>query len=274
MKKVITIILVLVLLWIVKLSYDSYQISDRLDDLQQSLTKVENSNANLNDQLAAMQRQGIAPHEQQDKPQISPNVVNGLHPTELVRQQLELIQLALQDQQYTYALDKLNHLDATLANDHLAPALTTGLKQSLSQDRKIIQQYVLSKDQQQQRFDDLIQSIDENLQKSQHYSTLSVERNNQHFWQGWFKVERVEQPSAELVERRLILKEVQLRLLLARQALNDNHLTEYQHLLNLAGEQLNTLPDATSKKILLQLQQLKKLQFLAVPKLTSIGLVE
>jgi hypothetical protein len=40
------------------------------------------------------------------------------------------------------------------------------------------------------------------------------------WWKKWFRIEKVETPSINLMNRSVVLKEVQLRLLIAEQALN------------------------------------------------------
>lgn len=67
----------------------------------------------------------------------------------------------------------------------------------------------------------------------------------------WFRIEKVETPSINLMNRSVVLKEVQLRLLIAEQALNQGKMTEYQNELQSVMQKLDEMPDATS-------QQLKK----------------
>ena len=146
--------------------------------------------------------------------------------------------------------------------------------QSITKDKQAIQQFVISKNQQQQSFDDLIQLIDQDLQMAQENTHVELKRQQQqHFWQGWFQLQRVDRAPAELINRRIILKEVQLRLLLARQAINDGHLTEYQHVLSMAIQQLAQLPDQSSQDLKLRLEKLKQLPALPVPKLITLELL-
>lgn len=278
MRKILAFIMLLVVIWIAKLSYDSYQLSQQFDLLQQNMTQAEQTNANLNDHLVALQRQLAtttkAPASEPTTTSVNPNQNVTLSPVIVVKQQLELVQFALQQYQYVYAVDKLNQLNQSLHQYNLAPALESGLHSSIDQDKQAIQQFVLAKNQQQQIFDDLIQSIDRNLQQSQNDHSIELKREaTRHFWEGWFQLEKVDRTPAELVNRGIILKEVQLRLLLARQAINDGHLTEYQHVLNLAIQQLEQLPDAQSQNLLKQVTKLKQLPTLSVPKLMTLGLL-
>ena len=277
MRKFIGLILILALLWLAKLSYDSYLLSQRFDLLQQNITQMEQNNANLNDHLVALQRQFTNPADQSStasEPAPSAAIHTALNPVILVKQQLELVQFALQQHQYIYAVDKLNQLNQSLASYTLAPALERSLHESIIKDKQAIQQFVISKNQQQQSFDDLIQLIDQDLQMAQENTHVELKRQQQqHFWQGWFQLQRVDRAPAELINRRIILKEVQLRLLLARQAINDGHLTEYQHVLSMAIQQLAQLPDQSSQDLKLRLEKLKQLPALPVPKLITLELL-
>lgn len=277
MRKFIGLIVILALLWLAKLSYDSYLLSQRFDLLQQNITQMEQNNANLNDHLVALQRQFTNPADQSStasEPAASAAIHTALNPVILVKQQLELVQFALQQHQYIYAVDKLNQLNQSLANYTLAPALERSLHESITKDKQAIQQFVISKNQQQQSFDDLIQLIDQDLQMAQENTHVELKRQQQqHFWQGWFQLQRVDRAPAELINRRIILKEVQLRLLLARQAINDGHLTEYQHVLSMAIQQLAQLPDQSSQDLKLRLEKLKQLPALPVPKLITLELL-
>ncbi|UYF75684.1 hypothetical protein LSO58_01825 [Acinetobacter ursingii] len=277
MRKFIGLIVILALLWLAKLSYDSYLLSQRFDLLQQNITQMEQNNANLNDHLVALQRQFTNPADQSStasEPVPSAAIHTALNPVILVKQQLELVQFALQQHQYIYAVDKLNQLNQVLPGYTLAPALERSLHESINKDKQAIQQFVISKNQQQQSFDDLIQLIDKDLQMAQENSHVELKRSQQqHFWEGWFQLQHVDRAPAELINRRIILKEVQLRLLLARQAINDGHLTEYQHVLSMAIQQLAQLPDQSSQDLKLRLEKLKQLPALSVPKLITLELL-
>ena len=119
MRKFIGLIVILASLWLVKLSYDSYLLSQRFDLLQQNITQMEQNNANLNDHLVALQRQFTNPADQSSttsEPAPSAAILTALNPVILVKQQLELVQFALQQHQYIYAVDKLNQLNQSLAS--------------------------------------------------------------------------------------------------------------------------------------------------------------
>lgn len=51
------------------------------------------------------------------------------------------------------------------------------------------------------------------------------------------------------MNRSVVLKEVQLRLLIAEQALNQGKMTEYQNELQSVMQKLDEMPDATSQQL-------------------------
>ena len=109
MRKILSVILILALGWLAKLSYDMFQISQQLPVLQQNVLKLDQNNAKLNDQLVALQRQ-ISTAPEQHSPSSAPvtNAAFTANPVVLIKQQLEFVEFALQQQQYTLAVEKLN----------------------------------------------------------------------------------------------------------------------------------------------------------------------
>ena len=110
MRKLVSIIILLGIAWVAKLSYDMWQISRTVPELQQSLLQSEQQYANLNDQLVALQRQiqNQPSHNSKTTPLATTEVVQtGIAPTVLIKQKLELIQFAIDQQQFIYAVDHL-----------------------------------------------------------------------------------------------------------------------------------------------------------------------
>ena len=94
-----------------------------------------------------------------------------------------------------------------------------------------------------------------------------------HFWEKWFKVDVLSADTPELSNRRFILKETQLRLLLAQQLLVKGQNVEYKAMLNQAIQQLELLPDAASQNIKQQLLKIKQSSQSPVPKLNSLAVL-
>ena len=276
MKKLIYVLGLVAMLWLIKLSFDFYQVSARLDGLQDALHQSEQQNAHLNDRLVAVQRQAEAQSEQPTS-QVSPqnsDAISNLTPNLLIQQQLELVQFALQQHQYVYALEKLNQLQQALQHYALADTLKTSLYQAIEQDKQNIQKFVLAMNTQKAQLDDILQQLDQKIsQELKNTQLMPATHSNAHFWQKWFQVDVLGSSSPELVNRKAILKEAQLRILLAQHALAQGETVEYQSLLTLAIQQLNTLPDAASQKLKQQLLNVKQMPMLPVPKLSSTAIV-
>ena len=276
MKKLIYVLGLVAMLWLIKLSFDFYQLSARLDSLQDVLHQSEQQNAHLNDRLVAVQRQAEAQSEQPTS-QVSPqnsDAISNLTPNLLIQQQLELVQFALQQHQYVYAIEKLNQLQQALQHYALADTLKTSLYQAIEQDKQNIQKFVLAMNTQKAQLDDILQQLDQKIGQELSNTQLRPSTDgHEYFWQKWFQVDVVTQASSELVNRKAILKEAQLRILLAQHALAQGEVVEYQSLLNLAIQQLNTLPDAGSQKLKQQLMNVKQQPMLPVPKLSSTAIV-
>lgn len=224
MRKLVSIIILLGIAWVAKLSYDMWQISRTVPELQQSLLQSEQQYANLNDQLVALQRQiqNQPSHNSKTTPLATTEVVQtGIAPTVLIKQKLELIQFAIDQQQFIYAVDHLTQLQQTLPQYGIAPALQHSLNQALEQDKQAIQQFVLAQNQRHQLIDDLLQNIDKNIQQALKQPKFEMDQSEAvSWWKKWFRIEKVETPSINLMNRSVVLKEVQLRLLIAEQALN------------------------------------------------------
>ena len=276
MKKLIYILGLVAMLWLIKLSFDFYQLSARLDSLQDVLHQSEQQNAHLNDRLVAVQRQAEVQSEQPASQVSAQNsdAISSLTPNLLIQQQLELVQFALQQHQYVYAIEKLNQLQQALQHYALADTLKTSLYQAIEQDKQNIQKFVLAMNTQKAQLDDILQQLDQKISQELENTQLTpATDSNAHFWQKWFQVDVLGSSSPELVNRKAILKEAQLRILLAQHALAQGETVEYQSLLTLAIRQLNTLPDAASQKLKQQLLNVKQMPMLPVPKLSSTAIV-
>lgn len=278
MRKLVSIIILLGVAWLAKLSYDMWQISRTVPELKQSLLQSEQHYANLNDQLVALQRQlqnqpvntgsKLSPAGHLEVPPM------GIAPTVLIKQKLDLIQFAIDQQQLIYAVDQLSQLQQSLAHYEIAPALQHSLNQSLEQDKQAVQQFSLAQNQRHQLIDDLLQTIDKNIQQALAQPKLEMDQSESvSWWKKWFRIEKVEMPSINLMNRSVVLKEVQLRLLIAEQALNEGKMTEYQNELQSVMQKLDEMPDATSQQLKKRIAKVAHLSVVPVPKLSTLGLI-
>ncbi len=275
MKKFISILSIVVLAWLCKLSYDFYLLSKQMSEQQQTLLHSQQRNDNLNDQLVALQRSSpseesakSAPSQQSDK-QHNPQLPS-LNPIILIQQQLELIQFALAQHQFVYALEKLNTLKQNVQSYEIADPLKQSLLQTLSQDQHNIQHYVATQNIQQQRFAQLLQQLDQRIKHELTQPQLSPAKTKpDYFWQKWLQVDRVTTQESQLNQRAIILKEVQLRILLAEQALLRGEYQSCQNMLTAIIEQFDLLPDAESQRIKQQLINIKQKPVAPIPKLKT-----
>lgn len=278
MKKFLYLLIVFVVLWLAKLSYDNYLISNQLVDIKTDLHQAEQRNASLNDQLIGLQRTAIPDNTSHSK-SISPDQKAGdhslLNPSQLLKQQLKLVQFALEQQQYVYALEQLNQFDFNVEAYDIAETLKNALHQAVEQDRKAIQGYVLARNIKIEQLNGLLAQIEQQLNEEENNVDLKVYSNTtDSFWQKWFKVDFVDRQSTALINRKLILKEVQLRLLSAQQSLLRGQFLEYQKILKLIVSELNTLPDQNSQQLKKKVQTLQQVQMQPILKLNTAAILE
>ncbi|MFH3942429.1 hypothetical protein ACJBLD_11270 [Acinetobacter nosocomialis] len=277
MRKLVSIIILLSIAWLAKLSYDMWQISRTVPELQQSLLQSEQQYANLNDQLVALKRQTQtqSSSDVQAAPLTNHEIIHtGITPTVVIKQKLDLIQFAIDQQQFIFAVDHLTQLQQSLPQYEIAPALQHSLNQAIQQDKQAIQQYVIAQNQRHQLIDDLLQTIDKNIQQALAQPKLEMDQSEAvSWWKKWFRIEKVETPSINLMNRSVVFKEVQLRLLIAEQALNQGKMAEYQNELQSVMQKLNELPDATSQQLKNRIAKVAHLSIVPVPKLSTLGLL-
>lgn len=275
MKKFIYLLFFIAMAWLIKLSYDFYHVSKQLTEIQNSLHQSEQKSATLNDQVVALQRDPTANRATPAK-----NTQNTIVPKQpetqtiqastVIKQQLELVKFALQQQQYIFALEQLVSLNQNLDQYNLAEALKGSLHQAIQQDIQSIQKFSQARQEQQQQLNNVLHQFDQDIHSEiQHPNLSPAQPNAEHFWQRWFQVQRVDQHTPELVNRRLILKESQLRVILAQQALLRGEYVEYQNILKLVIQQLDQLPDAKSQKLKQQLIKIQQIPILTAPKLNT-----
>ncbi|WP_180160903.1 hypothetical protein [Acinetobacter sp. YH01004] len=275
MKKLVVIVVLIALVWIVKLSFDVMQISAQQQQLSQSLHLVEKTNANLNDQLVALQRRNYT----QDAPEQSAvssavQQEDAIQPVDMVAQQLDLVEFSLQQQQFHYATEKLANLDRELNEYALAPALKQSLHQVIQQDQKQIQQFITTRDAQYQQVGQLLQQLDQQLkQQAQQPELNPADVDDRFFWQKWLSIESAKQPATQLMQRQIILKEAQLRLLLARQVFMQGQYVQYQQEVNDIIQLLQQLPDQKAQQLVQQLEKIKNLNIVPTPSLKTRALL-
>lgn len=279
MKKLFVVVVIVAVLWLAKLSFDLFQVNAQQTELMQQQTLLQQRNAGLNDQVVALKRQlnGTATEMSAattSNASIAAEATHSIEPMIVVGQQLDLVEFAMQQQQFAVALEKLNQLDQQLDQLSLAPALRMSLHQVIQKDRETLKQYVTERQLQSDKVKNTLQSIDQLLEKEilQPYSSKEQQKGLS-FWQKWIQVESVEQPSPVLMQRSLVLKEMQLRLILAQQVLNQGQYPQFQQEITEIMQIMQQLPDASLKPIRQRLEQLKDIPVISVPLLNTRALI-
>lgn len=279
MKKTLILLFILSLLWIVKLSYDLFNLAAQQTELNTSLHRIEQNNANLNDQFVALQRKVMltgesAPANSQAAEDLKSIQAASIDPVVVIKQQLELIEFMLQQQQFTAALDKLTRLDQNLEQYALAAPLKQSLHQVIAKDHQVIQHFVGERMAQQVKVDRLIQQLDAALGQELQAPQLNVSQApDKPFWQRWLLIEPAKQPATALMQRPLILKEAQLRLLIAQQTLKQGQYLEYQKSLTEIIQLLNQIPDEKSRQLIQNIQKIKGFTVVPTPSLNTRALL-
>lgn len=278
MRKLFVALSLLVILWIAKLNYDVMQNTKQLQELRTQVLHGEQANANANDQLVALQRQLASSKEASvpvpDVAHPEGAVEHSLNPVILVKQQLQLVQFALQQQQDVYAFEQLQKLNQEIASYNLSAALQQSLYQAISQDLQTIQQYHDNHQNQLDQLHLLFRQIDQQLNQllfSQNQQYQPAQKK--HFWNNWFKVESTDQPQTELMNQRLVLKEMQIRLVLAKQLLESGQYDEYQQTLLEVHQLLRQAPTFNQRNLMGLLEKAKQLPAVTAPKLTALAIL-
>lgn len=278
MKKLFIVLFILSLSWLVKLSYDLHVLNTAQTELNQSINQLQQQNAMLNDHFVALKRQISA---QQEKTGVTAAKASAGEPITaemqndiaLVQQHLDLIEFALQQQQYATAIEKLNQLSNELDDYVLAPALVSSLQQVIAKDQDMLKKFVNSRLVQQNKVKEVLVQMDTEIEKEIQTPYRQRPETQRSFWQRWVQIESADQPSTVLMQRHLVLKEAQLRLLIAQNTLQKDQSVAFQQALNAVIEVLEQLPDAQSQKWIQQLNQIKATPITPIPLLNTRTLV-
>ena len=257
----------------VKLSYDVFKISAQQDDLLHISHQLEKANSNLNDQLVALQRVNRS-DKALGTPQKIEKANSELLPNELIKQQLTLIEFAVKQQQSYYALDKLIELNKALETYQISPTLKESLDKSIAKDIESLKKYISDQNEQKQIVQKTLQQLDLELKRELlNYHLVPVTKKENHFWQKWISIESVNEPATQLAQRALIIKEAQLRLIMARQILLSGEYTQYRAEINEIQMLLKQLPDQKAQQMIQQLENIKKITNISYPVLTTRTLI-
>lgn len=274
MKKLSITLFTLLILALLKLSYEVYQLTNLSAQLQSRIDQVELSDNRLNDQLVAIKRNEVVPQSNSSPLSASVDhgdtVVTSINPSVLIKQKLEFIQFALQQQQWAIALDHLRLLDQNIDGYVMADSLKQSTHEALRLDYQSIQKFVVQKQDQQIQLIQALNNITELVEKQLNVQQLDIKDNDvEYFWQKWIQFDRVGDIAPHIYERKSVLKEVETQLVFAEQALWLGLHKNYQRHLQRAIHLINQIPDAESKNIQQQLIQLQQMKNLSTPQLKA-----
>ncbi len=186
--------------------------------------------------------------------------------------QLELVQFALKQQQYVYALEKLKAVQNAVPKQPLAMTLQQSLIHGLLLDQKNIQQQVERLQQQQRMLFAALGQIDLQIQQMM-LQTPNIATRHESWWKNWLILERASTDNPQLHNRIQIYQELQWRLQLAQQAQLQGQYVLCQQQLMMAQRLFNRVPDAAGRHIQQQLSHLQRQPRLAMPQLQSMMLL-
>jgi len=274
MKKRVVVIVILGALWGAKLQYDLIQSTDQIDRLKTQITQVEQSKDNLNDQFVALQRQ-VQSHLTNSKENIVVHEVaqGAIDPIVLIRQHLQLIRFAVQQHQDLYAIEQIQVLRHQISQYSIAPALQQSLYEALDKDQQRIEQYHNQQAQQLIQLNQLFENLNDAIQKQLTQTNQRYQPKTTSFWQRWFDIQPVQQAQSQLMNQNLVIKEIQLKAVLAQQQLALGQYIDYQKTLSELLNQLNQAPSLNKTEISQLLNKAKQLPVIPAPQLATLGLI-
>ena len=223
----------------------------------------------LNDQIVVLQRKLTT--AQPSKQDVAKPVMSGENiylKEQFVKDYIELIQLNIQQQQFDHAIENIQQLKQKLISQPLLnEALNSALLEALDVDQKSIHQYIKYRTEHLL----LLQTHLTQLEKMLQPLDLDQAEEKWDFKQ-WFSLTRAEN-TPDLQNRDLTYRHLQLRILLAQQALMAGQLEFYQQQITDFKQQLKLYPDTQSKAMLMTLNKIESLSMTALPKMTALNLL-
>lgn len=262
------IVLVAVLLFLASMVYQS---KEQVHALDQELQGLKHNYLKVNDQLVALKRQQTETGTTVSAPTAPQSGTLGSSTAHL-RDQLGLVDVALQHDQPMFALSQLVQISASLEQYVLSDAMRQSLVSAINNDSVTIERYLTEVDRHNEVVQLQIEKINLALKKQIQHPNLELP-TKQTRWLPWLDIKRDRDLGAPLLERTIILKEAQLRLQLLQYAVARQQqvliVNESQEIMAL----LEPLPDAFAKQMIEQLKQLNQMQRIAKPKLSALALL-
>lgn len=277
MNKLFGVFIILLTVWVVKLSIDIYTLENqRVKALNHSLEQQNQRIATLYDQMIAVQEQQAKLNTQPISANIQTRAVENQNVSEHYQDQqhyiidrLALIQANLQQQRVSIALEQTQNLRQKLAQEQpLAESLNTALIEALVRDQNTMTLYLQQRAEHQFILQQQLNSISQKLKPA-----MLDSRDSKWQWSSWLSIGRAEQ-IPDMQNRILHYKELQLRLLLAQHALYSGQPTFYKAQIKDIIEGLSAYPDRNTHSIVTHLQKLESMALTTPPQLSALALMQ
>lgn len=279
MNKWLWAVLAVLILWVLKLSVDVYQVNTKsLSILNTALDQQAQRLGNLNDQLVAMQQKQNASQPTANtnitalntSVASSPQVEAHEYTKHYVEDRLELTQLAIEQQQFNLALQYMHDLRQKLQEDRLfagSETLNGALIAALVRDQANVLLYL------QQR-NEHVQLLQQQLKTLNLLLIPKPLTEQHHKWDisHWFTISKQSQVP-DLAERNLNYKSLQLQVLIAQQALLAGQIEFYRQQVKDILQQVKVYPDEAARQSIKQLQQIEHLTLSDIPRMTALALM-
>lgn len=268
MKIIASLALVLAMVY---LGFMVIQNQRQLNDLSQNMVSIEQQNAQLKDKIVALERQKLMTNDTvvTTQPQLQQQLNQHI---QQLKQGFEFVQFALQQQQWTIALQRLEQIDQSIDSLSISEPLKLSLHQSILVDREQIKVAYQKSQQQQQIVQDLLRQLEQTLQQqlSLDYQPQEQKRS---FWQRLWVIEKTAQPIIQPAQFQLLIKEIQLDVMMLKYLNVMQNPVEYQQAMVNIQNKLQHLPEPLHAKINDDVQKLAQIKILTLPKLSSLALL-
>lgn len=282
-----TLSIIFMLLVVGKLQFDHSQQQRKLNELQEQLSRMEQRNANLQDQWVAWQREKEQVSQGQNatanalqqsiaQTQNEQSMAENLQYQQFrqLRQQLELIQFAIQQQNLVWAMERLTNIEQHLMEYFISDSLKQSLTQSLAKDKAQLIHYQYYQQQRLQQIDRILNQLQHQLEQELHQPSMRYQApEHASFWQRFWKIEPASSVNPELYQHRVLLKEIQLNLLVLKQSVLSQQPAEFEQQLQEIQHRLQYLPDSLSQPLNTQFIELSALHQVKLPQLSSLALL-
>lgn len=243
----------------------------QLNDLSQNMVSIEQQNAQLKDKIVALERQKLMTNDTvvTTQPQLQQQLNQHI---QQLKQGFEFVQFALQQQQWTIALQRLEQIDQSIDSLSISEPLKLSLHQSILVDREQIKVAYQKSQQQQQIVQDLLRQLEQTLQQqlSLDYQPQEQKRS---FWQRLWVIEKTAQPVIQPAQFQLLIKEIQLDVMMLKYLNVMQNPVEYQQAMVNIQNKMQHLPEPLHAKINDDVQKLAQIKILTLPKLSSLALL-